>query len=185
VKTVSAALAAFAAVLLLFTSTVTAKTKSPRTRSQAHTSGATPKPQSAAPAAQPGTFEYRVEDFIRQSGHGFRKVKNNSWFLLTPGKEMDQIRVILGAGPNSIAMGAVVLPKDKMKLTAEGLEKLMKLSYDLNYVRLCLDSDDDLIVMAQLKDPWLNAAEFKNTVALVTEAADRAYAVMRPYLTTQ
>lgn len=98
---------------------------------------------------------------------------------------MDQIRVILGAGPNSIAMGAVVLPKDKMKLTAEGLEKLMKLSYDLNYVRLCIDTDDDLIVMAQLKDPWLNAAEFKNTVSLVTAAADRAYAVMRPYLTTQ
>ena len=82
-------------------------------------------------------------------------------------------------------MGAVVLPKEKMKLTAEGLEKLMKLSYDLNYVRLCIDTDDDLIVMAQLKDPWLNASEFKNTVSLVTEAADRAYAVMRPYLTTQ
>lgn len=181
-KTVSAALAAFAAVLLLFTSTVTAKPKPARTRSQAHTSGSTPKPQSTAPAAQPGTFEYRVEDFIRQSGHGFRKVKSNSWFLLTPGKEMDQIRVILGAGPNSIAMGAVVLTKEKLKLNADALEKLMKLSYDLNYVRPCIDSDGDLIVMAQLKDPWLTAAEFKNTVALVTAAADRAYAVMRPYL---
>ena len=182
-KTVSAALAAFAAVLLLFTSTGTAKTKTHRTRSQAHTS--VPNSQAAAPAAQPGTFEYRVEEFIRQSGHGFRKVKSKSWFLVTPGKEMDQIRVILGAGPSSIAMGAIVVPKQKLKLTAEALEKLMKLSYELNYVRLCIDSDDDLIVMAQLKDPWLNAAEFKSTVGLVTAAADRAYAVMRPYLATQ
>jgi len=185
VKTVSAAIAAFAAVLLLFTSTGTAKTTPRLKRSQAHTSASTPKPQAPAAAAQPGTFESRVEDFIRQSGHGFRKVKTNSWYLLTPGKEMDQIRVILGAGPSSIAMGAVVVPKQKLKLTAEALEKLMKLSYDLNYVRLCLDGDDDLIVMAQLKDPWLNAAEFKSTVGLVTAAADRAYAVMRPYMATQ
>lgn len=181
-KTVPAALAATAAVLLLFTSTVTAKTKTTKSRSQAHTSGPASRPQ--APAAQPGTFEFRVEDYIRQSGYQFQKVKANSWFLLTPGKEMNQMRVILGAGPSSIAMGAVVLQKQNLKLTAEGLEKLMKLSYDLNYVRVCIDSDGDLLVMAQLKDPWLNAAEFKSTVNLVTAAADRAYAVMRPYLST-
>lgn len=182
-KTVFAALAVTAAVLLLFTATATAKTK--RTSLQAHTPGPAAKPQATPAPAQPGTFEYKVEDFIRQSGFGFRKVKTNSWFLLTPGKEMNQMRVILGAGPSSIAMGAVVLTKPNLRLTAEALEKLMKLSYELNYVRVCIDTDGDLIVIAQLKDPWLNAAEFKNTVNIVTEAADQAYAVMRPYLATQ
>jgi hypothetical protein len=100
---------------------------------------------------------------------------------------MGQVRLILGAGmvtggPGSIAMGAVVVPKRDLRLSTEALEKLMKLSYDLNYVRICIDSDDDLIVMAQLKDPWLNAAEFRTTIDLVASAADRAYAVMRPYL---
>lgn len=93
---------------------------------------------------------------------------------------MAQMRVILGAGEGAIAMGAVVLPKQDLRLTTDNLQQLLKLSYELNYVRVCLDSDEDLIVMAQLKDPWLNAAEFKSTVNLVIEAADRAYAVMRP-----
>ena len=141
--------------------------------------------QQQPPAAQPGTFEARVEEFLQQSGHKFQKVKANSWFLLVDGKEMGQIRIILGAGPRQIAMGAVVIPKRNLQLSTEALQKLMKLSYDLNYVRICLDVDDDLIVMSQLKEPWLNAEEFRTTVNTVASAADRAYAVMRPYLSRQ
>ena len=153
-------------VFLLFTTTTQGQTQQP------------------APA-QPGTFEARVEEFLRQSGHKFQKVKANSWFLLVDGKEMGQIRIILGAGPRQIAMGAVVVPKRNLQLSTEALQKLMKLSYDLNYVRICLDVDDDLIVMSQLKEPWLNAEEFRATVNTVATAADRAYAVMRPYLSPQ
>ena len=134
------------------------------------------------PAAQPGTFEARVEEFLRQSGQEYHKVKANSWYLLVNVQEMGQIRIILGAGPNSIMMGAVVVPKQKLQLTTEALQKLMKLSYELNYVRVCIDSDDDLIVMTQLKDPWLNANEFRTTINIVSAAADRTFALMRPYL---
>ena len=165
-------------VVLLLTSAAEAKTKKQRPVVDQSTTRPQPAP------AQPGTFEARVEDFLRQSGAEFHKVKANSWYLLVNGKEISQIRIILGAGPNSIAMGAVVVPKRSLRLSTEALEKLMKLSYDLNYVRVCIDSDDDLIVISQLKDPWLNAAEFRTTVNLVASAADRAYAVMRPYLSS-
>jgi hypothetical protein len=140
---------------------------------------------SSTAAAQSGTFEAKVEDLLRQSGHEFHKVKANSWYMLVNGKEMGQIRIILGAGPSSIAMGAVVTPKRNLKLSTDALQKLMKLSYDLNYVRVCIDSDDDLIVMAQRKEPWLSPEEFRTTVNIVASAADSAYAVMRPYLSTQ
>ena len=164
-KTGPAVLAATAAILLFVSTTLAQR----------------PEP---APA-QPGTFEAKVESYLQQSGYEFHKVKTNSWYLLVPGKEMTQIRIILGAGPSSIAMGAVVVPKRNLSITADSMQKLMKLSYDLNYVRVCIDSDDDLIVMAQLKDQWLSAAEFKNTVNIVAGAADRAYGVMRPYLAKQ
>lgn len=163
-------------VVLLFTPAADAKTKNPKPVINQSTTRPDPAP------AQPGTFEARVEEFLRQSGQEFHKVKANSWYLLVDGKEMDQIRIILGAGPSSIAMGAVVVSKRDLRLSTEALEKLMKLSYDLNYVRPCIDSDGDLIVMAQLKDPWLNAAEFRTTISLVSSAADQAYAVMKPYL---
>jgi len=158
-------LAAIISVFLLFTISSHAQTQRPQ-----------------PPPAQPGTFEARVEEFLQQSGHKFQKVQANSWFLLVDGKEMGPIRIILGAGPRQIAMGAVVVPKRNLKLSTEALEKLMKLSYELNYVRICLDGDDDLIVMQQMKEPWLNAEEFRATVNTVATAADRAYEVMRPYL---
>lgn len=170
---------AFLIILILFSSS--AADAKPRNRKPVLDQSTT-RPQ--ATPAQPGTFEARVEEFLRQSGHEFHKVKANSWYLLVNGKEMGQIRIILGAGPNSIAMGAVVVPKRKLQLSTEALEKLMKLSYDLNYVRVCIDSDDDLIVISQMKDPWLNANEFRTTVSTVASAADRAYAVIRPYLSS-
>lgn len=46
-------------------------------------------------------------------------------------------------------MGAVVVPKRNLRVNAEALQRLMKLSYDLNYVRVCIDTDDDLIVMSR------------------------------------
>jgi hypothetical protein len=139
--------------------------------------------QQHQPAAE-NTFEARVESLIRQSGYEFHKVKANSWYCIIPGKEKSQIRIILGAGPSSIAMGAVVAEKKNLRITADGMFKMMKLSYDFNYVRVCIDSDDDLIIMSQLKDPWLSPDEFRNTVLLVSQAADRAYASIKSDLNT-
>lgn len=160
-------LAAVLTAALLLVPTISAKTSASKVRAQ---------------SAQPGTFEAKVEGLLRQSGHEFRKVKTNSWHLIVPGRELAQIRIILGAGPGSIAMGAVVVRKQNLRINADAMLKLMKLSYDLNYVRVCIDTDDDLIVMSQKKDPWLTLDEFKYTISQVTSAADRAYGIMRPYL---
>ena len=168
------AFAAVVAAALLFSSPALAKTNLIQ-----HTASARPQ----APGPDPGTFEAKIEGFMRQAGYDFSRVKANSWYIILPGKEMPQIRIILGAGPGTIAIGAVAVPKRDLRLSSDALVKLMKLSYDLNYVRVCLDPDEDLLVMAQRKDPWLTLEEFKNTVSRVSSAADRAYAEMRPYLT--
>lgn len=172
-------LAAFAAASLLLLAPGAAKAKPARITQdslQFITTGYGPEPSQVS-------FGARVEELLRQSGYQYRKVKENSWYFIVPGREMAQIRIILGAGPSSIAMGAVVVPKKDLRLSADALYKLMRLSYDLNYVRVCIDPDDDLLVMSQRKETWLNLDEFKSTIIQVSTAADRAYAVMRPFLT--
>jgi hypothetical protein len=134
------------------------------------------------PLQTSSTFEARVDDFLRQSGYEHRKVKANSWYVIMKGKQLPQIRIIIGAGQNNLAVGAVVVPKRNLRVTSESLYKMMKLSYDLNYVRVCIDLDDDLLVMSQMKDRWLDLQEFKTTVERVATAADRAYGEMRPFL---
>jgi hypothetical protein len=94
------------------------------------------------------------------------------------------MRIIMGASSTSMAIGAVVAPKRNLRLSAEGLNQMMKLSYDFNYVRLCIDTDDDLIVMAQLKSGWLSVPELKDTIERVAAAADRAYGELRPFIAT-
>jgi hypothetical protein len=129
-------------------------------------------------------LEAQIDQFLRQSGHQYGKVKANSWYINVTGKNLPRIRIILGAGSNSIAMGAVVVSKRDLVINAESMLKMMKLSYDLNYVRVCIDVDDDLIVMSQLKDTWLDLPEFKKTIDVVAAAADRAYGEIRPHVRT-
>ena len=165
-------IAAIILTALTFAPTTSAKTSNNKTRKLTAS-------QQHAPAATEGTFEARVEALIRQSGYDFRKVKANSWYCIVPGKSKAQFRIILGAGSSSIAVGAVVVEKKNLRITAEGMQKIMKLNYDLNYMRVCIDSDDDLIIMSQRKDKWLDPDEFKNTVLRVSEAADRAYTLIQ------
>ncbi len=129
-------------------------------------------------------LESQIDQFLRQSGYQYGKVKANSWYINVSGKNLPQIRVILGAGGSSIAMGAVVVPKRNLTVNTDSMFKMMKLSYELNYVRVCIDVDDDLIVMSQLKDIWLNLPEFKKTIEVVAAAADRVYGEIRPYIRT-
>jgi hypothetical protein len=136
-----------------------------------------------APPPQDGTaFAARVDGYMRQAGYDYHRVKPNSWYINMKGKELPQIRILVGTGSNSLAVGAVVVPKARLRVTAEAMQKMMKLSYDLNYVRVCIDPDEDLIVLSQARDKWLDQQEFSSTVERVAAAADRAYAEMRPFL---
>ena len=135
-----------------------------------------------ATKAAPGSFEAKVESLINQSGYQFQKVKSNSWYAVLQGREMAEMRLILGAGQASIAMGVVVAPRRNLKLSTEALFKLLKLSYELNYVSVVIDSDDDLLVMTQRKEAWLTPDEFSETLSQVTAAAERTYAAMKPFI---
>lgn len=130
------------------------------------------------------SFEARIDALLLQSGYEFKKVKANSWYANLRGKQLTQIRILIGTGSNSLAVGAVVVPKRNLPVTTQLLHKMMKLSYDLNYVRVCLDPDDDLLVMSQAKDRALDLQEFKDTIERVAAAADRAYGEVRPFLST-
>ena len=131
------------------------------------------------------TFEARVESWLRQTGYDYKRVKANSWYITLTGKQLRQIRVLVGAGPTSIAVGAVVVPKQRLRVTMDSMYKMMKLSYDLNYVRVCIDPDDDLLVMAQVEERSLDAQEFKKTIDRIAAAADRTYGEVQAFINTQ
>lgn len=167
------------AVMFLLTLTSVAQTK--RAHVYKNKTAEPARPHSVQTA---NTLEAQIDEYLRQSGFPFGKVKANSWFINMPGKQMSNVRVILGASSTSIAVGAVVVSKRNLIVNSDSMYKMMKLSYDLNYARVCIDTDDDLIIMSQLRRNWLSLQEFKNTVELVAAAADRAYGEMRMFVRT-
>lgn len=124
----------------------------------------------------------QFEALLRQSGYDVKKVKANSWYIERVGKVHPRIRILIGSSSASVAIGAVIASKRNLRLTADAYFKLMKLSYDLNYVRICIDPDDDLIVMAQRKSVWIDLQELRDTIEKVTAAADRTYGEMRLFI---
>ena len=157
---------------------VVAQTKHPGQKSRSAKRAHASQPQVASP------LEAQIDGYLRQTGYKYGKVKSNSWYISLTGKQMPNIRIIMGASGTSVAIGAVVLSKRNLLVSSDSMFKMMKLSYDLNYARMCIDTDDDLIVMSQLKSKWLDYTEFKDTVDRVAAATDRAYGEMRPFMTT-
>lgn len=123
-------------------------------------------------------FSIRIDGYIRESGYEFGQVHANSWYMNVPSKKLNKIRIIIGTSPSSLAVGAVVIPKKDLRISADSMSKMMRLSYQVNYVRFCIDPDGDLLVLAQLKESWADLAEFNATVQTVAAAAERAYAEM-------
>jgi hypothetical protein len=134
------------------------------------------------PVAAAETADARVESYLRESGFDYKRVKENSWYINKTGKQLANIRVLLGASSSSISVGAVVVPKQNLRVTADSMYKMMQLSYDFNFVRICIDPDEDLLVMSQVKMRLLDLQEFKDTIERVAAAADRAYGEVRPFL---
>ncbi len=167
-------------VVAVFTVTMLIMTSGSSNPQVTHVAAAIP-PQ---PVQGVNTLESTLDALLRQSGYAYGKVKANSWYVNMRGRELTNIRILIGAGGSSIAVGAVVAPKRQLSVTAESMFKMMKLSYDLNYVRVCIDPDDDLLVMAQVKGRSIDLQEFKDVIERVAAAADRAYVEVRPFLRT-
>ena len=78
-----------------------------------------------------------------------------------------------------LIVGTVVRPKATLDTSAATLLKLMRLSNDLDYVKIGIDNDGDLFVRVELRSRMLDAAEFKKTVQDVIKASATAYAATK------
>jgi hypothetical protein len=129
-----------------------------------------------------GPDAVKIEQLLRQSGYGYRKLSPGAWIMDGKGKSLLTFSILFASGDGFLVTGVIVAPKDKMNVTSEMMFKLMKLNYSLDYVKIGFDNDDDLFVRWEVKTQTLDLPLFKEVIRRVSDDADQVYGEIKPYL---
>ena len=125
-----------------------------------------------------------VERLLGQSGYNYVKKTNNVWYIDFHGKNLPQYKVIITTGQDLVVIFVTVIEKRNFTASTEAQQRLLKLSYEMDRVKVGLDRDDDIFVRVDLSPRILDIQELKENIEQVASSADATYKAMMPFLTT-
>ncbi len=99
------------------------------------------------------------------------------------GSSLKNIQILLGASGGFMVMGVVVAEKAHMNVTPEFMHKLLKLSHEVDRVKLGFDNDDDLFVRIESPVRLLDAQDFKAQIDQLVLAANEVHKQMSSFIT--
>ena len=125
----------------------------------------------------------KTNDYVKASGYKVTVAKScSAWFiegaLDIPHKDLQGL-ILIAEQSDMVVIGTVVRTKATLDTSAATLLKLMRLSNDLDYVKIGIDNDGDLFVRVELRARMLDAAGFKTAVQDVISASAKAYAATK------
>jgi hypothetical protein len=138
--------------------------------------------QSSAQAKSDPQTVARLAGILERSGYTYKKAANNVWVVNFKGDSLSDINVIVTSAEDLIIMGVVVAEKSAMRVTPEMMRKLLKLSHEIDRVKIGLDSDDDLFVRAEVNARLFDLEEFKSDMKQVAAASDKVHTAIKPFL---
>ena len=124
----------------------------------------------------------RLAGILERSGYAYKKAADNVWVVNFKGDSLADINVIVTSADDLIIMGVVVAEKSTMRVTPEMMRKLLKLTHEIDRVKIGLDSDDDLFVRAEVNGRLFDLEEFKSDMKQVAAASDKVHTAIKPFL---
>jgi hypothetical protein len=125
----------------------------------------------------------RTNDYVNASGYKVNTAKPCTMWFISDALDIPrnglQGLILIAEQSDMVIVGTVVRPKATLDTSAATLLKLMRLSNELDYVKIGIDNDGDLFVRAELRVRMLDAAEFKTAVQNVISAGAKAYAATK------
>jgi hypothetical protein len=129
--------------------------------------------QESSPATQPNS---KIDGFIKHSGYQYKDFGKGIWGMKGPA---GTILVVTTA--DTLVMGMVVPTQGKVKVTAESMSDLLKLTHDLDYLKVGIDDDNDIFIRTEQRIRLLDQAAFDDLVKRVTTGYERTLAKLAPY----
>lgn len=125
----------------------------------------------------------KTDGYVTSSGYKVSVAKPCAMWFISDALDIPrnglQGLILIAEQNDMVIIGTVVRPKATLDTSAATLLKLMRLSNDLDYVKIGIDSDGDLFVRVEVRSRMLDAAEFKTTVQDVIKASAKAYAATK------
>ena len=124
----------------------------------------------------------KLAQILERSGYPYRKAADNVWVVTFKGKTPADINVFVTSAEGIIVMGTVVAEKSTMQVTAEMMHRLLKLTHEIDRVKIGFDNDDDLFVRAEVHARLFDLEEFKSDMEQVVGASEQIRAAIKPFL---
>ena len=124
----------------------------------------------------------RLAGILERSGYTYKKAADNVWLVNFKGNSLADINIIVTSAEGLIIMGVVVAEKSTMQVTAEMMRKLLKLTHEIDRVKIGFDNDDDLFVRSEVSARLFDLEEFKFDMQQVAAASDKVHAAIRPFV---
>lgn len=146
---------------------------------------ASPQAQAPAPQSQsPQTDADRVTEIATASK--FAVIKRDTgkqpiWTITRKAEHLKEFDVILMVKNGVLISFVTVAPKSSVKRTPELMEKMLKMNYEYDSVKIGFDEDDDAYVRVDQRLRVVDPQEFNLIVDQVSSVADALYAALKPY----
>ena len=124
----------------------------------------------------------KLAQILEKSGYPYKKAADNVWVIAFKGRSMADISLLVTSVENLIIVGAVVAPKNAMKVGPEMMFKVLRLVHDIDRVKIGFDNDEDLFVRAEIDSKCFEVEDFKAVVDQVSVGADKIHAAVKSYL---
>ncbi len=143
----------------------------------------------AAQATPKSSDDAKVTHLLEGCGHQYKTYNTKDgpvWSIEElHGASLKNVRILLATNGGVMVMGVVVAEKAHMKVTAEFMHKLLRLTHDLDRVKIGFDNDEDLFVRIESPVRLLDAQDFKAQIDQVVAAADEVYKQTSSFITAQ
>lgn len=124
----------------------------------------------------------KLVQILERSGYTYKKAADNVWLVNFKGDSLADINVIVTSAEGLIVMGVVVAEKSAMRVTPEMMRKLLKLTHEIDRVKIGFDNDDDLFVRSEVSARLFDLEEFKSDMQQVAAASDKIHAAIKPFV---
>ena len=133
----------------------------------------------------PQTDVERLDGIVKESRFAAKKLDNPKqpvWTIKRKGENLKEFEVIFIVKNGVLVTFVTVAPKASLKRTPELLEKMLKMNYQYDTVKIGFDDDDDAYVRIDQRLRIVDVQEFNHIIDQVSMAADALLAELKPFM---
>jgi hypothetical protein len=127
----------------------------------------------------------RLDGIVKESKFTAKKIDNPKqpvWTIKRTGESLKEFEVIFIVKNGVLVTFVTVAPKANLRRTPELLEKILKMNYKYDTVKIGFDDDDDAYVRIDQRLRIVDVQEFNQIIDQVSMAADTLHMELKPFM---